>query len=258
MKLKLRNAYERLARISWVVRAARLGRAGLVAGLASGLGVWCLSQYAVVARVHKVEVVGNVHASEVAVRHLADLHMGDPVLLLDLEHIVSGVARHPWIDEATVSRVFPGTVRIEVREHEDVLLLVDSSGLYRVNAKGEVFIRARSSEIDRPLLTGLDADLIDTHPELGRVVVLRSIDLLKTVDDAPFLSADDVSEVHFDRSLGFSLVLRNGSSIHLGFRDPAGQFDRLDALVAQGLDFSQPMRIDLDLDGMAIATPLRT
>ena len=258
MKLNPRNALERLARIAWVVRVARLARVGLVAALASGGVVWSLSQYAAVARVHRVEVVGNVHASELAVRHLADVQLGAPVLLLDLEHVVAGVTRHPWIDEATVSRVFPGTVRIEVREHQDLLLLADASGFYRVNARGDVFIRARSSELDRPLLTGLDPELIDVHPELGRAVVLSSIDLLNAVNHTPFLSAEVLSEIHFDRALGFSLVLRNGSTIHLGFREPAGQLERLSALVARGLDLQRPMRIDLDLDGMAIATPLRT
>ncbi|MCB9761954.1 MAG: FtsQ-type POTRA domain-containing protein [Alphaproteobacteria bacterium] len=252
----LRNAKQRLARLPWLRRVANLTRAGVITAALSGVVVYGISRYHDIARVNTVEVVGNERATELAVRHLADVRLGAPLLLLDLEQIVDDVVRHPWVAEATVSRHFPGTLRVEVREHHDVMLLAHDGGLYRVNDQGEVFIRARSSDLDRPILTGLSDELVDHHGPVARRVVSSALATLHSVDGCDALSAEDLSEVHFDPSLGFTLRLRNGGAVHLGFQDPADQLRRLDAMVASGLDLSRPVRVDLDLDGLAVATPI--
>lgn len=244
------------APLSRLPRLAALARAAVLSAALAGALVWSVSHYADLARVREVEVVGGVHTSPAAVRHLADLRVGGPLLMLDLERVVAQVMEHPWVAEATVSLRFPGVVRIEVREHEDRLLLVHAGGLYRVNAEGEVFVRARSAGLDRPVLTGVHASLIDEHPEVARRVVLEALHILDRLEASGFFDPDTLSEVHFDVALGYTLRLRNGSSVQLGFRDPALQVERLRAMVSSGLDLRVPHRIDLDMDGLAVATPL--
>lgn len=235
-------------------RVARLARAGGVAAVVTGALVGALTQYPHLARVGEVQVVGNEHASTVAIRHLADVNEGDPLLLLDLEHTLAQVDLHPWVAEARVRRVLPNTLVIEVVEHQTSLLLLHD-GLYRVNGEGKVFTRARSEDLDAPILTGIDPELIESQPLVAERLVIDALEVLGAVRDSDALSADDLSEIHFDPALGFSLVLRNGSTILLGYRAPAPSLQRLDSMVASGLDLAQPLRIDLDLDGLAVATP---
>jgi len=205
--------------------------------------------------IRSVEILGAEQASQVSLRHLADLQEGDS-LLVDLDAVVAQVGRHPWVDTVAVSRDLSGNVRIRVTEHEPVMLLAHD-GLYRVSSKGEVFIRARSEDLDLPILTGLDSELIEAHANVGREVLDHAVALLAALDDGcEALDADALSEIHFDRDLGFSLVLRSGSRVRLGFSPPSGQLARLDAVVRNGLDLNIPHEVDLDMADMAVVTPL--
>ena len=206
-------------------------------------------------QVSELTVSGNEHASTVSLRHLADVRAGESLLSVDLDAIVGGVLRHPWVASATVRRVFPDRLEVEVQEHETAMLVVQR-GLYRVSADGTLFARARSHALDLPVLTGLDPDLADASPVAARGVIRQALRILAFVGESDAFSLDQVSEVAFDNDLGFSLVLRNHSRVHLGYRDPAVQAGRLSDLLAAGLDLSLPHEVDLDLDMMAVARPL--
>ena len=217
---------------------------------------WATSVYADTARVRAVHIEGNHHTSKVAVRHLADVQEGDPLLLVDLESVVDQVTEHPWIAEVSVRRSFPDVLIIELVEHEAVMLLHSPGGsLYRVNAEGEIFVKARNEDLDLPLLTGVDSELIDHHGPIAARVVHVALELLGHVRDCDSLAEDDLSELHFDRRLGFTLRLRSGTEIVLGWGEASPLLNRLDVLVAGGLDLDHPIEVDLDLDGLAVVTP---
>lgn len=236
-------------------RFRNLARAGFVTLALTCASCLLMCVYDDVARVGAVEVHGNAEVSDVALRHLADVQVGESLALVDLADVVAGVDRHPWIAEATVYRAWPDRVVIEVREHEDVLLLAHR-GLYRVNAEGELFVRARSGDLDRPVLTGLSPALVDEHPGVARRIVRDALAVHGAVRDCAVLAEDDLSEIHFDAALGFTLRLRNNSAIHLGFQPPHEPLARLERMVGAGLDLNHVLEIDLDLNGLAVATPL--
>jgi len=216
-------------------------------------GLTCL--YDDVGRVGAVEVYGNAQASDVALRHLADVRRGESLAFVDLGDVVDGVVHHPWVAEATVYRAWPDRIVIEVQEHDDVLLLAHR-GLYRVNGEGELFVRARTGDLDRPILTGLSPTLVDDYPGVAKRILREALVVHGAVRDCAVLSTDDLSEIHFDAALGFTLRLRNNSAIHLGFQPPHEPLARLEQMVGAGLDLSEPHEIDLDLVGLAVATPL--
>ena len=242
-------------RSGWIARLRSYLRVGGVTLAVAGLGVLAVSQYAELARVGGVEVAGNVEASQVALRHLADVRVGDPLLFVDLDQVLEGVEAHPWVASATVRRALPNRVVIEVTEHEDVLLLA-YQGLYRVNAEGQVFVRARTTDLDLPILTGIDPQLIEDQPVVAERILDESLVVLGAVRDSEVLDASDLSEIHFDPSLGFTLRLRNTSAIHLGFRSPAESLQRLQLMTERGLELDRPQEIDLDIEGLAVVTPL--
>ena len=237
-------------------------RAAITALVLTGIGGLALTVAAgsdVVQRpaapvIEQVVITGAERASEVSLRHLADLREGQS-LLVDLGEVVEKVRRHPWVDEVSVSRDLTGVVRIAVTEHEPVMLLA-YDGLYRVSAEGEIFVRARSSDLDFPVLTGLDRELIEAHAEVGREVLRGALDILAAVDGCGDLGAEALSEIHFDRDLGFTLILRSGSRVHMGFGDPAARIARLEAMVRAGLQLDTPHEVDLDMADRALVTPI--
>jgi hypothetical protein len=194
------------------------------------------------------------HVSAAEVRHLADIRNGEPLLGVDLARAVSGVLHHPWVARAEAKLQWPDTVVISVEEHVPVLLL-EQQGLYYVDAKGEIFKRARNDDLDYPVLTGIDEDLARWQGELARKVLTDAISILADVKTSGEMSVTDVSEIHFDRWNGFDVVLRSGTDLAFGFADPADRLSRLHKMRAAGLDPTVPQRIDLASDRLAVATP---
>ncbi len=237
-------------------RALRVLAAGTIGGLlVSALGVGIRQGIEDEdLHVERVEIVGNHRATEVAIRHLAQVPTGAHLGSLDLDRVRQQVERHPWVAEAQVARLLPSTLRIEVREHQPVLLLALDQ-LWYVDAQGHPFKPADSQDLDYPVLTGVPRELVSTRPELAQATVQGALRLLEAVDDGP-LRRDQLSELHFDDRMGYELVLRNGSRLRVGFDDPAPALERLERMLRHGLDLASPQEIDLVPQTVAIATPL--
>ena len=73
---------------------------------------------------------------------------------------------------------------------------------------------------------------------------------------SPSLLEPSLLQLHVSARAG--RTPRNGTRITLGYRSPINQMARLDAMVDAGLDLFIPSEIDMDIDGMAVVTPLST
>lgn len=236
-----------------LLRRLRQLLVALLALGAVGGGVWVFG-FSELVRYREIRVVGNQRVSEVAVRHLADLPEGAPLVTLDLPHAVANIERHPWVAHATARRVFPDTVVIQVEERQvAALLLLDA--LYLVDTEGKPFRKADAQDLHHPLLTGISPDLAEREPALARRLIAEGLALLTAAQGHGGLRADDISEVRFDAGSGYTLALRNGGEVLLGFTGPEA-LPRLDALATAGVDLSHPHRVDLGLAKMAVVTPL--
>ena len=207
-------------------------------------------------RVHEVSFVGSARASAAELRHLSDIRDGSHLLTVDLDRAAAGVQRHPWVASASARRVYPGAVEITVQERTPVLLLA-LDRLWYVDSAGVVFKPAVSDDLDYPVLSGLDPKLAADRPDLGQAVVSGALRLQRAW--AARGSADaDLSEICFHPAHGYELVLRSGSRLMVGEGDPSVPLAKLDRLIAAGLDLQTPQRIDLDMEHVAVATPLPT
>ena len=243
--------------ISLWQRALRVVRAGVL-GAAAVTVLGLAGHYVgndVSFEVREVRFVGNSRTSPEALRHLSDLHTGTHLAMADLGRAVAGVERHPWVEHAEARRIFPSTVEIRVVEHEPVLLLA-LDGLWYLDADGRPFKRARTDDLDYPVLTGLDAELVAAHPALAVAAARAALVTLASAESAAQLAPGQVSELHLDLDRGFTVVLRSGSELVLGWTDPEERFDRVARMVEAGLDLDAPLRVDLGSNELAIATPL--
>ncbi|MBN1335459.1 MAG: FtsQ-type POTRA domain-containing protein [Deltaproteobacteria bacterium] len=197
----------------------------------------------------------TTQVGEGEIRHLADVRMGQPLWKVDLGRVVSGVARHPWVDEVQAARRWPSTVVVRITEHVPVLLL-QHEGLFYVDREGVVFKRARGTDLDHPVLSGLDPEGVSRHPEYARRVIASSLALLAAVEDSGEFGTREVSEIHVHAQDGFSLILRNGTELAFGFADPLARTDRLARLRAAGFDPTVRQRVDLAPDEVAVVVPL--
>jgi cell division septal protein FtsQ len=205
--------------------------------------------------VYDVEVVGNVRSTDIALRHLADIRDGTHLSQVDLRRAVQRVEKHPWVSRAEARRVFPSGVAIVVEEHEPALLLALDE-LWYVDARGEVFLKADSGDLDYPILTGLSPAVAAQHPQLARALLRHALDVVDAARGHETAGPEHISELRFDDATGFTLVLRTGTELVLGFDHIDERLGRLDRLVAAGFDPRTPQRLDLAGDRIAVATPL--
>ena len=206
------------------------------------------------ARFRTLKVEGNHRATESALRHLANLPVGAPLASLDLDRAAENVAHHPWVASVEVGRSLPETVILRVEERVPVALL-SMDGLFLVDATGEAFARAHPGDLDLPVLTGLDDAVLAADPPLARRLVRDALAIQAAGTSRGAIAAEDISEVHFDAKAGYSLALRNGGEILLGFAG-VDALDRLPRMAASGLDLARPHRVDLAPRLLAVATPL--
>lgn len=237
-------------------RALRVVLAGVAGGAlvtAVGLGVNHAVNDAAF-RIDHVSVVGNQRASVVQLRHLARVPDDAHIATVDLDAVRRGVERHPWVRQATVFRSFPGGLVIEVLEHQPAMLLA-LDHLWYVDGNGRPIKLAESRDLDYPVLTGMRQDLAEQRPDLAAAIVQGALRVAAACDGQP-IRPEQISEIHHDPLRGFELVLHSGTRLVLGNSNPAPAMARLQRMIAAGLDLDQPQRIDLDVETVAIATPL--
>lgn len=240
-----------------LARIRRVVGAGLTGGITVTVLGLLAHEVAVGAafEVHRVEVAGNVRVSDVAVRHLADLRVGTHLSQVDLQQAVASVQQHPWVARAEGRLLFPSGVQILVEEHQPVMLLALEQ-LWYVDAHGTVFRRADGVDLDYPVLSGVDPTLVSEHPEVARAVLAQAADILDATAGHPHAGPDHVSELRFDDRAGFTMVLRSGTELVLGFDDVDRRIERFDRLVGAGFDPTSPHRVDLGGRRVAVAAPL--
>lgn len=207
--------------------------------------------------VERIEFRGAERASEPALRHLAGLENGTTMWGVDAAAIAAGVSNHPWVKSARVHRSWPDRVVVDVEEYVPAAMLL-SGGLYYVDAEGNVFMEARGEDVDYPVITGIDPELGDAHPDLPRVAARDALKLVTALDEQGLVDVADVSEVAFSPARGFTVVLRHTLAARLvfGLEDHDRELGRLARLLADGVDLSKPVLIDLAPERIAIVRPL--
>lgn len=206
-------------------------------------------------RVQEIKLEQQERVTQTAVRHLANIRYNQHLLLFDTVWAETQIERHPWVKKAHVSRSFPSALTVEVEEYTPTLLLA-LDRLWYIDSDGDIFRAADSHDINHPILTGIPTEWTTENPQLVQVIIRDAL-AVRSAFDVPLLgSEENISEIHFQRETGFQVILRNGTTISLGFYDPNTRVERLQKMIAKGLDITTPQRIDLDSEKVAIAKPL--
>ena len=150
--------------------------------------------------VRRVSIDGNVRMSRGEILGVLDGLQGRNILTVDLEVWRGRLLEAPWIADATVRRIFPGTIRVVVREREpigigrigDQLFLVDRTGTI-IDEFGPVY-----AKLDLPIIDGLNAGQPGGAAQVDPARAALAGRLLLSLEQAPQLvrrlSQVDVSD----------------------------------------------------------------
>jgi cell division protein FtsQ len=158
-------------RVNRHVRKARRARTllrwtGIVAGNLAIGGVLIVSAASVARHfatsdemaVHEIVVEGTSATTPEAVRAALHGYFGRNLAELALDEVAAAATSDPWVKEASVKRIFPGTLRVTITERTPGALALIGGCVYVVDDGGFVMGPAGPDlPYDLPLLVGLDA-----------------------------------------------------------------------------------------------------
>lgn len=228
-------------------RLKRLARSlvffSIVAAVMTSMGwfSFLLLRNSDVFQVTSVNVLGNSAVPKKNILASAGLNRGINLLEIDIDQVESSVRSLPWIEHVTVSRHWPSSVEVAVKEHKPLALFNHQengkSTLYYMDSKGHVFAPlTEAQDMDFPVLTGtiLTENLLDMKVQAGSLSRLGLEIMNLAAKGNQILPLQAISEVHIDEEKGVILYLVDHPfPIYMGKEKIRSRFSLLVRLLAQ-------------------------
>ncbi len=254
-----RNLRQRFVQ-NWILAPLRIVFLAIL-GIMLGFGGYRVAVFlhtSTALAVRCIEVLGTVHTDADEIKKCAGLSEGQNIFSIDLEKAKRKIEQHPWIRKATVQRVVPDRMVVEVEEQK-AAAAVALDGLYLVNTHGEVFKRMQPGEmVDLVIITGIDREEFGRdHRGAGRKL-RESLHVISEVQDAKCLSNRRLAEVHHDDLLGITLVMDPGALVvRMGLKISKERLSTLcvviDELTDRGMNVDEIMMDETEHPDRAIA-----
>src|ERR1700756_2333510 len=140
----------------------------------------------------QIEVSGNHIVSREAVLQQFVRDRGRSVLRVPLDARRSALEEISWIESATVQRILPNRIRVDLTERTPIAFLRNGTELALIDAHGVILDRPRGEDLQFPIVTGLSENM--SREERGKRMQTYQ-EFLKDVDLVRSGSSDRVSEI---------------------------------------------------------------
>jgi len=218
--LRKKNVKREALKKRWKVLFKLVFALALAFGLFWG-GRYGLSRFRFFA-IAKIDVLGEPKTlSTQEILERSGVQLGTNLFQVDIQGIQAKLKTHPFFKSVTVQRSFPHTLVIEVKEYYPELVL-NTNRLYYVDENGEIFKDITDSDDSRdlPVLSGFTDESILTDPQGSRQAMRAAADLQKAFKEAPFADELGLSEIHYEKNIGFTLYPEKKKySIKVGLKD---------------------------------------
>lgn len=178
--------------------------------------------------IENINATGFDRVIEDEVLVAADIRIGRNILAMNIERVEAVIESDPYIEEATVVRILPGTVNVSVVERRPVVL-VNMDGLFIMDAKGVLFKRYDPEDkLDIPVVTGLEGHRDKWKFTMGPAL----LELVRVLGGDARFNLSNISEINADPVHGFSVVtLKEGIRLDLGSTGFVEKFEMLDKII---------------------------
>jgi len=152
----------------------------------------------------QVEVTGNHIVSREAVLAPFYKDRGHSVLRIPLDTRRSEVEQIAWVQSASIQRILPNRVRVEINERTPIAFVRNGSDIALVDEFGVFLDRPRGEDLRFPIVTGLS----DTLPRSERQKRMQSYrEFIRSIDMAHPRSSDQVSEIDLSNPKELRVVM---------------------------------------------------
>ncbi len=171
---------------------------GSVAAIAGGFVLYEAGQFLYsspqvrLARPEQIELSGNHFVNRDAVVQAFFSDRGRSVVRVPLDERRRTLEAMPWVQQASVERIWPNRIRVELAERLPAAFLRNGTELMLVDLDGAILERPAGESFHFPVVTGLSESL----PQEERSRRMRTYDqFLKELQLVRSAAADRVSEV---------------------------------------------------------------
>jgi cell division protein FtsQ len=219
----------------------------------------------------QIELTGNRIVSREAVLQQFARDRNRSVIRIPLDARRSALEELPWVESASVQRILPNHIRVEITERTPIAFLRNGTELALIDGQGVILDRPRGENFQFPIVTGLSENM--ARDERGRRVQTYQ-EFLRDIDMVRGGSSDLVSEVDLANPRDLRVVMTgiaspNDSqavSIQFGQNDFAAKYRMVVDNFAQwqasngrvrSIDLQYSRQVILNTDTSAAATVAR-
>ncbi|MCQ2531096.1 MAG: FtsQ-type POTRA domain-containing protein [Saccharofermentans sp.] len=198
-------------------------------------------------RVDRVTIVGNYEVSDEEIMQELGLEYGNHMFRNYYTSSKNLVSRNPYIQDISVSRKFPSTVTVEVKERKKIAYISTPDGYIAIDDSGIVLeLSAKKDEEVRPLLCGLDInsatigkkiDVMEDNSFRKMIIVLSAaLSASEAYDGAHYDSYDffgSIEEIRIIKSgmLFITVELPDGADLQVKLKDISSISDDMQWLI---------------------------
>jgi cell division protein FtsQ len=180
----------------------------------------------------QVELKGNHIVSREAVVQQFLHDRNRSVLRVPLDVRRSAIEQIPWVESASVQRILPNRIRVELTERTPIAFLRNGNELALIDGHGVILDRPRDEDLHFPILTGVSEDLPRDQRE-KRMQIYQ--EFMKDVDLVRPASSDLVSEADLSNPRDLRVVMTGlaraddpqAVTIHFGSGEFTGKYKML-------------------------------
>lgn len=207
------------------------GAAGVAAAIVAGRFL-LYSPQVLLLKPEQVEVLGNHIVNREAVLQSFVRDRSRSVLRIPLNVRRAEIEKLNWVESASVQRVLPNRIRVELTERTPIAFLRSGPALSLIDSHGVILDRPDGEDLHFPIVTGLSETMSREEREKRMQIYqefLRGVELVRSG------SSDCISEVDLSNAKDLRVVMTGLASptdsqavtIHFGFTDFSGKFRML-------------------------------
>lgn len=165
-----------------------------------------------------IEIAGLKRLEPELILKLSKLGPGTNLLALKPVQVEHALETHPWIARASLTRLWPHRVHLQIQEREP-MALVQVGELHYVDHRGQLFKPLSPGDPhDFPVITGLPRKFFSPGEGALPETMARIKEVMELLKKAPPpLSLQNISEIHVDLERGLTLYANGlGAGVDLG------------------------------------------
>jgi cell division protein FtsQ len=219
----------------------------------------------------QIDLLGNHNVSRESVLQPFAHDRNRSVLRIPLEARRSQLEQLPWVESASVERILPNRIRVELTERTPIAFLRNGNELALIDAHGVILNRPEGEDLHFPIVAGLP----DSMPREEREKRIEAYqEFLRDADLVRGGSSDRVSEIDLGNAKDLRVVMTGLASatdsqavtIHFGNSDFTGKYRMLvenfaqwqaNAGRVQSIDLQYSRQVVVNADSSATSAKLR-